>query len=72
MNNDITVSTLNEVCLKENKSIISGPFGSNISSKFFVETGIPVIRGNNLTIGKEMFIDSGDRKSTRLNSSHFH
>lgn len=59
MNNDITVSTLNEVCLKENKSIISGPFGSNISSKFFVETGIPVIRGNNLTIGKEMFIDSG-------------
>lgn len=59
MNNDITVSTLHEVCLKENKSIISGPFGSNISSKFFVETGIPVIRGNNLTIGKEMFIDSG-------------
>lgn len=59
MNNEITVSTLNEVCLKENKSIISGPFGSNISSKFFVETGIPVIRGNNLTIGKEMFIDSG-------------
>ena len=59
MNNEITVSTLNEVCLKENKSIISGPFGSNISSKFFVATGIPVMRGNNLTIGKEMFIDSG-------------
>lgn len=32
------------------RSIISGPFGSNISSKFFVKSGIPVIRGNNLSL----------------------
>jgi len=44
---------------KEKKSLISGPFGSNISSKFFVSSGIPVIRGNNLTYGERKFIDSG-------------
>lgn len=41
------------------RSIISGPFGSSIGSKFFVESGVPVIRGNNLTKGKAKFIDAG-------------
>jgi len=36
--------------VKIKKDIISGPFGSNISRKFFVESGIPVIRGNNLSL----------------------
>ncbi|KEQ56395.1 Type-1 restriction enzyme StySJI specificity protein [Marine Group I thaumarchaeote SCGC AAA799-N04] len=44
---------------KEKKGIVSGPFGSNIGSRFFQTIGIPVIRGNNLTIGKEEFIDAG-------------
>lgn len=40
------------------KSVISGPFGSNISSKFFVNSGIPVIRGNNLSLNAGIkFID---------------
>jgi len=30
---------------------VSGPFGSNISSKYFTKKGVPVIRGNNLSIG---------------------
>lgn len=42
---------------EEKGSFVSGPFGSNISSKFFVESGVPVIRGNNLTKGSEKFID---------------
>lgn len=33
------------------KGSVSGPFGSNIHSKFFTRDGVPVIRGNNLTIG---------------------
>ena len=41
------------------RSIVSGPFGSNIGQRFFVETGIPVIRGNNLTLGKKRFVDNG-------------
>lgn len=33
------------------RSVVSGPFGSNISAKFFVSSGVPVIRGNNLSLG---------------------
>ena len=39
------------------KSLVSGPFGSNIGKRFFRPTGVPVIRGNNLKHDK--FIDSG-------------
>jgi len=52
-------ATLNDICLKDKGSIISGPFGSNISSKYFTEKGIPVIRGNNLNVGLENFNDDG-------------
>ena len=42
------------------KSLISGPFGSNISSRFFVSSGVPVIRGNNLSLDVGIrFIDCG-------------
>lgn len=41
------------------RAIVSGPFGSNIGSKFFVERGVPVIRGNNLSSDLTRFIDSG-------------
>lgn len=41
-------------------SLSTGPFGSSISSKFFVEQGVPVIRGGNLSseVGKRL-IDEG-------------
>ncbi len=48
-----------EICLKEKGSIISGPFGSNIGSKYFVEKGVPVIRGNNLSTDFKKIIDTG-------------
>lgn len=52
-------TTLDEVALKCRGSIVSGPFGSNISSKFFVPVGVPVIRGNNLTRDMQRFVDEG-------------
>jgi len=52
-------STLGEVANPEGRAIVSGPFGSNIGTKFFVETGVPVIRGNNLTTDFRRFIDKG-------------
>ena len=55
----IISSTLEKICLQEKRSLISGPFGSNISSKFFVESGIPVIRGNNLSLTYDKFYDDG-------------
>jgi type I restriction enzyme S subunit len=47
---DWDIKTLDEIKSPEKKSILSGPFGSNISSKYFVSSGIPVIRGNNLSL----------------------
>lgn len=41
------------------RSLVSGPFGSNIGSRFFVEAGVPVIRGNNLSLGCDRFNDDG-------------
>lgn len=52
-------STLNEIVDPYSKAIVSGPFGSNIGSRFFVESGVPVIRGNNLTTDMTRFIDDG-------------
>jgi type I restriction enzyme, S subunit len=43
----------------EARAIVSGPFGSNIGKRFFVESGIPVIRGNNLSLGIKKFINEG-------------
>jgi type I restriction enzyme S subunit len=40
--------TVDEIKSPEKHSCVAGPFGSNISSKYFVETGVPVIRGGNL------------------------
>lgn len=58
MNKYIT-TTLEKIILEEEGSIISGPFGSNIGKKFFQKSGIPVIRGNNLSLENEKFIDDG-------------
>jgi type I restriction enzyme S subunit len=43
-----TVHTVDEIRAKEPSSCVAGPFGSKISSKYFVEQGVPVIRGSNL------------------------
>ena len=52
-------ATLEEIQASEPRAIVSGPFGSNIGSKFFVDSGVPVIRGNNLTTDLTRFIDDG-------------
>lgn len=44
------VVSLDQVKADEKKALISGPFGSNISAKYFTPTGVPVIRGNNLSL----------------------
>jgi type I restriction enzyme S subunit len=68
------ILVLDDVKSPEKRSIISGPFGSNISSKYFTKTGVPVIRGNNLSnnLGVK-FRDSGfvfisHEKADELNS----
>jgi type I restriction enzyme, S subunit len=52
--------TVDDIKSLKKKAIISGPFGSNISSKYFVDKGIPIIRGNNLSLNIGIkFVDNG-------------
>ena len=62
---------LQDIALEEKGSIVSGPFGSNISSKYFVDEGIPIIRGNNLTKGQTKFIDEGFAYLTEAKAAEF-
>lgn len=55
-----TETTIAEISEKSKYSCVGGPFGSNLTSKHYLEKpGIPVIRGNNLSQGETHFIDSG-------------
>jgi type I restriction enzyme, S subunit len=48
--------TANEIKADNRYACVAGPFGSNISSKYFVEDGVPVIRGSNLRDDLTRFI----------------
>ncbi len=55
------------------RSVISGPFGSSIGKRFFKSQGVPVIRGNNLTLDFEKFVEKGfvflsEEKAEELNA----
>lgn len=41
--------TVPEIAARRENALSTGPFGSSISSRFFQDFGIPVIRGSNLT-----------------------
>lgn len=51
--------TVDEIKAPEKHSCVAGPFGSSISSKFFVEDGVPVIRGGNLRDDLTPFVAEG-------------
>ncbi len=53
------------------RAIVSGPFGSNIGSRYFVSEGVPVIRGNNLTTDERKFIDDGFVFLTQIKAKEF-
>jgi type I restriction enzyme S subunit len=60
-----------EVALQQKGAIVSGPFGSNIGKRFFVESGVPVIRGSSLTLGLKEFVDDGFVFLTEEKASEF-
>ena len=68
------VCNVDKIKASNKKSIISGPFGSNISAKYFVEYGIPVIRGNNLSLSltekfkDDKFVFITEKKANELNT----
>ena len=52
-------ATVEKVQASSKRAIVTGPFGSSIGSRFFVDYGVPVIRGNNLSTERVRFIDKG-------------
>jgi type I restriction enzyme, S subunit len=66
-------STLGAIA-KAEYGLIDGPFGSNLPASSYTETGIPVIRGSNLSVGAERFLDDefvyvSDETAKRLHRS---
>lgn len=53
------VVTVDQIKAPEKSSCVAGPFGSNISSRFFVDEGVPVIRGGNLREDLTQFVPEG-------------
>lgn len=53
------LQTAGEIRSSEPNSCVAGPFGSKISSKYFVEDGVPVIRGSNLRDDLTRFVPEG-------------
>jgi len=51
--------TVDGIKAEEPSFCVAGPFGSNISSKYFVPEGVPVIRGNNLRDDLTRFVPTG-------------
>ncbi len=51
------ILTLGEIASPNDHGFVDGPFGSNLPSSCYVDSGIPVIRGSNLSLGLKKFID---------------
>src|SRR5712691_7586237 len=67
--------TVDEIKSPEKSSCVAGPFGSNISSKYFVESGVPVIRGGNLRNDLTRFVPEGfafvsEEQATKYKAQH--
>ena len=54
-----SLCTADEIRSPEPHSCVAGPFGSKISSKYFVDEGVPVIRGSNLRDDLTRFVPEG-------------
>jgi type I restriction enzyme S subunit len=56
---DWALHSVDDIKAPEKSSCVAGPFGSNISSKYFVPQGVPVIRGSNLRDDLTPFVPEG-------------
>ena len=49
MSSEWRLTTVEEIAAPRPAAMATGPFGSSISAKYFVPSGVPVIRGGNLS-----------------------
>ena len=69
---DWIIHTIDELKSPKKYAIAMGPFGSNITKDNFIEKGIPVIRGNNLThfiFNDSEFVFISEEKAKELKAS---
>ena len=72
MGGDWRELTVAEIAASPPNALATGPFGSAISSRFFQQSGVPVIRGSNLSadIGVRLIEDGltflADEKARRV------
>jgi type I restriction enzyme S subunit len=65
-------TTIEEIAADESSSISIGPFGSRMKSACYVDSGVPVVRGNNISGGKYPeghFVFITEEKASELKSS---
>ena len=67
--------TTDDIKSPEKSSCVAGPFGSNISSKYFVDSGVPVIRGSSLRDDLTRFVPKGfvfvsEEQATKYKAQH--
>lgn len=58
MSSDWALYSLAQVALEGKVGLVDGPFGSNLPERLYTESGVPVIRGSNLSKGKVRFRDN--------------
>lgn len=67
--------SVEDIASTEPNSLATGPFGSAIGAKFFVDAGVPVIRGSNLSANvgvrlvEDDFVFLNQEKATEFNRS---
>ena len=72
-NNNWIVFSIEEIKSDVPNALAMGPFGSNITKDNFVESGVPVIRGGNLSDGRflyEGFVYLTEEKADQLRASN--
>jgi len=66
------VTTIGEVAAPVPNAIVDGPFGSNLKLNDYVENGVPVLQGKNITNDAFQWFDVrfiSDRKANELKRS---
>lgn len=49
---------LGDIARKDRYGMVDGPFGSNLPASLYTDSGIPVVRGVNLSLGQKRFRDN--------------
>jgi type I restriction enzyme, S subunit len=56
---ELTRTTLGAIATKDGYGLVDGPFGSSLPASSYTVSGVPVIRGSNLTLGTCRFVADG-------------